>query len=55
VHRELHAPDTACGWVGAGLDCPGWELLGESADVGPFAGACEGGGFGGGGAAVKLQ
>lgn len=39
MHEELDAPDAVCGRVFAFGDNPGGELFGESADVGPFAGA----------------
>jgi len=50
MHQELHAPDPACGWVGAWFYGPGRELFWESAYIRPFAGAGEVYGLGGGGA-----
>lgn len=50
MHEELHAPDSACGWVRSRLDGPGWELFGEGANPGPVAGAGEVDGFFAGGA-----
>ena len=44
MHHKLHTPDSLGRGVGSRSNVPWRELLGEGADIGPVACACEGNG-----------